>query len=315
MLQHTPPRKILLHIGWPKTGTTSLQKHVLNTLEEFRYLGIVPFSSGHNNAFAQLVYLVAYCSDEKFRALEGQVLHMVQEREKLLFGQVDWSVPAIISEESLLQPLLMPTDHLNHGYSVASLGRIVDRLAQLEQCWNVSFDLLLTERNPAELLHAYYAQCLHVLWRYNELRTFKGYIEVGSSNKPGKELGFHYLRPGVVPNAFREQFGLDRVFTIAMNELFSPGMVHLSKWHPGLPDVPLPQGKMENVRSLDKSVKVGHLRMSWRKPATFELKTFLREVRNMYLIRYGKITKLEVKIKMEEEDQQRLNALLTGGND
>ncbi|MBK7382269.1 MAG: hypothetical protein IPI81_02880 [Flavobacteriales bacterium] len=106
--------------------------------------------------------------------------------------------------------------------------------SKLEEYWNVSFDILITEREPLELLHAYYAQMYHILSNVSGLSTFKDYIQAGVSNEPSKDLGFRYLKPGVVTKAFVDGFGAERVFTIPMKELFEPGCVRLGLWHPFL---------------------------------------------------------------------------------
>lgn len=310
MNQYRTPRRILLHIGWPKTGTTTLQKHGLNRADGFRYLGKVPFAPGKAAMMFKLVHLVAYCSEEKFDSMQGQVLAGLQELEVGLFGDVDAAVPAIISEEGFLSALLKPSDHQHHGFSTASLRQMADRLARLQDLWNVSFEVLFTERDPMQLLHSYYAQLHHILTRFKGLGSFQEYIAVGTSDLPAQDLGFRYLRAGHVAAVIGDRLGADRVFAIAMQDLFTPGAIHLGRWHPDLKDIQLDPMSVENRRTVPGGYKVAHLRPLWVKKTAFRLGPFVNEVRSLYRIRHSEHKDLEVRIEATPADSDRLFAFL-----
>lgn len=239
--------------------------------------------------------------------MEQRVFHGIIEQERMLFGEIVPGVPAIISEEGFLSTLLKPSDHQHHGYSTASLQQITGRLAMLGERWNVQFEILITEREPMELLHAYYAQLFHIFRKFQGLDSFRNYIQSGTSDVPSKDLGFHYLKPGVVSNAFRERFGEEHVFTISMSDLFSPGKIHMNRWHPRLQDLELKESHVENRRTVAKKVKMAHFRPIWDKKASFKTFDFLRDVRWNYRIKYSDHDKLEVPIIITDEELGRLN--------
>ncbi|MBL0126375.1 MAG: hypothetical protein IPP83_02725 [Flavobacteriales bacterium] len=248
---------------------------MFKTVTGYRYLTKVSFDAEKERHFWELVYHVCYASAEKFESMNGRIFEDHLKFERGLFGDVDESVPFILSEEGFLSSLLKPSIHQHHGYSTASLRQLVDRLLKLEEYWNVSFDILITEREPLELLHAYYAQMYHILSNVSGLSTFKDYIQAGVSNEPSKDLGFRYLKPGVVTKAFVDGFGADRVFTIPMKKLFEPGCVRLGLWHPSLSDVPTGTQERENSRSVGKDTKITHRRPIWVKRKPFKLRPFL----------------------------------------
>ena len=136
-------RTIILHIGWPKTGTTTLQKHVLNKLTGFRYLGKTPFVGGKNKLTFDLVYFLAYASHERAEIGAMELYSALTKLEVELFGNVETSVPVVLSEEGVLSSLLKPSDHQHHGFSTASLEQIISWLLQLEKAWNASFHILV----------------------------------------------------------------------------------------------------------------------------------------------------------------------------
>ncbi len=307
---YSQQRRILLHIGWPKTGTTTLQKHGLNQLDGFRYLGKVPLVYEKNVLFFDLVHLVAYASEEKFEEVEESMFQRLIHLEKELFFEVDPSVPAILSEESFLSCLLKPSDHQHHGISTASLSGIIDRLSRIQVRWNVSFDFLITERDPFELLHSYYAQAYHIIRHFKGLGTFQGYIAIGTQGLASVDLGFRYLKPGMVTNSFAARFGRTHVHAIGMDELFSDGKMHLSKWYPDLPDFNLGEDQLENRRAVSKDTKIAHLRPYWVPRLPFHWRKFLSSVKAMYMVKHAHHKHLEVNIVARPNDHSRLQGFL-----
>lgn len=310
MSGYSQQRRILLHIGWPKTGTTTLQKHGLNRVSNYRYLGKVPLIYKKNIFFFDFVHLIAYASVEKFEEEQASMLQRMVDLEKELFQDVDPSIPAILSEESFLSCLLKPSDHQHHGISTASLSGIIDRFSRLQILWNVTFDFLITEREPFELLHSYYAQSYHIIRHFKGLDSFQGYIANGTRNSARIDLGFRYLKPGMVTDAFVERFGRTQVHTIGMHELFSSGKINLNIWHPTLPMLELGEGELENRRAISKDIKVAHLRPYWVPKTPFKLRKFLSIVKELYLVRHGSHEYLEVHIQGKSAEREKLQDFL-----
>ncbi len=299
-------RKILLHIGWPKTGTSTLQKHALNKIDGYRYLGKIPFQGGKNALCFNIVHLLAYAAIEKFHSTHEKVFSEMIALERSLYQNVDRSIPLIISEEGILSCLLKPSDHQHHGYSTASLSQIVARAKLLQELWNVSFEFLITERDQFEMLHAYYAQAHHIFKRFPGLGTFQRYISTGVQDLPGKDLGFRYLKDGLVIQAFKDGFGAEKVFNISMEQLFRPGQIHLELLHPELPCMQFRDSEIENKRSIAKNVKVTHARPAWVKKKPFKLSEFLRNVKLLYMQEYADHKKLEIMIVADERQERDL---------
>jgi hypothetical protein len=311
LMGYSTKRKVLLHIGWPKTGTTTLQSHSFKKVKDYRYLTKVSFNAEKERYLWELVYHLCYASEEKFRSMDRQVFEGLLGFEKELFGNVDESMPIILSEEGILSTLLKPSIHQHHGYSTASLSQIVDRIKRLEEHWNVSFDILICEREPIELLHSYYAQLHHIISKVNGLGTFRDYIRTGVADLPLKDLGFRYLKAGTVAKAFQDRLGVGRVFSISMKELFQPEVVRLGSWHPSLNDVTTEANERENIRSAGKNVKITHHRPIWVKSKPFALRPFLRDVKALYMARHAPHEKLEIMVEVRPEDKSRLTEFLS----
>lgn len=302
------PRKFLLHIGWPKTGTTTLQKHVWPRLPGHRYLGKAPFEGEKNGHAFRFVHLLAYASREKFRKDKMAMLVELEELEAKLYGGVDRKIPLLLSEEGVLGGLLKPSMHWHHGYSTASLEQMIERLRDFEESWGVQFEVLMAEREPIGLLHAYYAQAFHIIRQLRGLKTFQGYIRRGTGYDPRGDLGFHYLQPGYVQNQLGSAFGRERVHAIAMHELLDGSTIHLNRWYSDLDDFRLESEMRENSRSRGSDVKITHLRPLWEPKKPFRPIPFLRKTWGEYRRDHLDHSKLEMEIRMSEEDKQILAA-------
>lgn len=297
----------MLHIGWPKTGTTTLQKHVFPKLAGYRYLGTFPGDWTKSHCTTEMAHLLAFASVEKIHRLQAMLWESLRAKEIELFGTVDESIPLILSEEAILSSLLRVSDHHHHGYCTASLEQVLDRLLFLEESWNVSFDILLSERDPIEILHAFYAQLFFLFRTVSDLDSFPKYLATGLREHPMRDLGFAYLKPGYTLHRLHQRMGAERVFNIMMEDLFTPTMVRLNKWYPAFPDVPITAMQVENKRSLSNDTKLSHFRPIWVKRKPFHLKEFLRTVKRMYMEKHASHDKLEVPIILLDKDRKTLS--------
>ena len=301
---------MLLHVGWPKTGTSTLQKHVLSKVPGHRYLGKYPFNGEQNRHTFDLVYLLAYASKERFERSAGAVLEQLRKIEQERFGNVDPTLPMIISEEGILSALLKPSDHQHHGISTASWTQIVHRVDALEETWGMRIDLLMTQRDPIEVLHAYYAQMYHVFSRFPGMGNLRSYLSQGVAGSLHVDLGFENLIPGWLETIALQRQGIGRFYAIAMADLFEDRSIRLSAWHPTLQDMEVEGTEKENVRSREKGVKISHIHPIWQEARPFRIVDFLRRVRTMYRRLYLPHERLEVPIVLEAQDRNMIAAFL-----
>src|SRR5690606_2075365 len=165
----------------------------------------------------RVLFRSAYASRERFEETRMTLLEELESQERTLFGDVDPAIPWILSDEGILSSLLKPSLHQHHGYSTASLEQITERLLILEQEWQVTFDILLVERDPKEVLHAYYAQLYHLFNKIPGLKSFQDYVNTGTNAPSMQDLGFRYLRPGYTTGLLRKHLGAERIFSIQLD--------------------------------------------------------------------------------------------------
>lgn len=298
-------RKFILHCGWPKTGSTSLQRHVFPNLRGLRYAGKKPFSS--TRIFPEFTHLVCFASEAYFERNAGKFYESLTRWEAEKFGDVGLE-PLLFSDEAIFSSLIDPVDHGWRGVSVTSPALIATRLQRLESLWSVELSVLWVERDPADLLHSHYAQDYNVFAKIPAIDTLDKYIQLGLSQTDAVDLGFDSLRPDAVYEAFRKCFAESRLHRIEMSELFGPGYARLDRWYPfGVDRMPV---AAENVRSADASVKIAHHRPLWIGRSSFgtAVRKVAKGLRNDWLPHKY----LEVRITMSDQLRERIRSGIQG---
>lgn len=297
VIQMAEKRRFILHCGWPKTGSTSLQKHVFPNLKGIRYLGKTPFSE--TRIFPEFTHLVCFASDAYFEKNVDQFHDSIVRQEREKFGEIG-AEPLLFSDEAIFSSLLDPVDHGWRGISVTSPSLIAERLHKLESSWGIDLEILWVERDPADLLHSHFAQDYHVFEKIPAIDTLEKYIRLGLSPAGGVDLGFDSLRPNRLYDKVREYFAEAKLHRIDMPDLFGPGCAHLNRWFKGFGVDTVP-AQVENVRRAEQSAKIGHHRPLWIGRNRVSVQSVLQKIVNDLKVDYLPHKYLEVRITMSEQ--------------
>jgi hypothetical protein len=147
--------KILLHIGLPKTGTTTLQKEFFEKLDSVRYFG----SSNKKLDKKAFTVLKALLADDQL--IEDAKL--IIEEAKALFKNIIISDEALTLGKFMLRAKRWPV--LSNPYELAKRARLI--LGQVE--------VLIVLRNQADWLLSFHRQGLKT-GRYNEVDFSKWFL-------------------------------------------------------------------------------------------------------------------------------------------
>lgn len=174
-------RRIVLHPGFPKTGTSALQRHVFMGVgdEATAYLGVADSGArGTDNRFLRWRREMTGRRPVWFRPRAGfdELLRSHHLRGK-------WARTLVMSDELLLgQPLREALR--GRGVGGGSLDRVLERLrASLPR--DASIDVLLTIRRQEDLVPSFVAQAAQLMPDARH-RTLRHAIEV--LEHPGSEL-------------------------------------------------------------------------------------------------------------------------------
>ena len=140
-----PDMSVLLHIGSPKTATTSLQQFAFNSANGFYPLG--RFGAGHGECASELL-------NELIR--EGLFLHEADwERRKQDYAEevtnhlekaVDQGLRPVLSQEGIL--------------GRAGHGAVSERLRRLKWLFGDEAEVVMVIREQLALLKSYYSTCV-----------------------------------------------------------------------------------------------------------------------------------------------------------
>ncbi len=202
-------KRIVVHIGYPKTATTTLQRHYFSRLEDVNYLGIWNGSEKKFGIDPALVKILVMGGED----------WVEPNREKILefCGSLDGRV-AFLSRENILGTLFTPRIN-SYGF----LQRVT--APGCARCLRSFFDedhfdlnLVVTIRRQDDALPSQYAQSFaHVYSRIGPLSTFDKFINDILLNKESFiRAGYDYYK---TVSAFVDVFGKERV-TVIPFEMF-----------------------------------------------------------------------------------------------
>lgn len=181
--------KVFVHIGLPKTATTTLQKEVFPTLsnENICYLGVVqPRQADQRDELYVRVYGAVNSGTE------------LGETRSALLAKTASGTSIILSEET---------------FTVSSGGTAwrakLDNLAILLQ--GLDYVLIVTVREPTAALFSYYVE-LHERF----VRSKKSFLELASADE-SMEI-FHYEK---LSEALLQHFSRDRIFIQTFEDIVS----------------------------------------------------------------------------------------------
>lgn len=156
--------EVLIHVGYPKTATSALQKYLFPDIDAIDYLGKF---EGDENKFSisgieEALLLASTMSEEDFSNISLQGLKL--SGDKLV----------LISEEVLLFNIFRPTLWRSSRLGVVD---VVRNLRRIESEWGVCFSILLTIRDQVDMISSIYAQCYNSCYsRMPETVTFNDFF-------------------------------------------------------------------------------------------------------------------------------------------
>ncbi len=293
-------RKVFIHIGWPKAGSSTLQKQVFNKLDGFRYLGKTPFEAKKNNLTFNISYLLNYANENYFSDNLITVKDEILRHEKLLYGNINNDVPLIISEEGILTGLIRPVNYFHNGVGVSSPNKLFQRLSILQKTLNFDLQLLAVTRESSAILHSFYCQMYHELSLINRLNTFDKYIATGVSKNVRMDLGFSNLNNKKLQELASLHLN-QNIYFIEMKKLFIDDYVMLNEWHPDF-NSRIKITKKENVRADENNLKITHLRPIWIKKVSVKrlIKNLIRMIKKDFFPH--RLIKIKIKITKKQQD-------------
>jgi hypothetical protein len=157
-------RKVYLHIGLPKAGTTTLQIEVFPNFKNVRYLG--KFSENMTvlgNRFTpnSLSRFYAFCLHgiQNQESVFKEFNLYLEHTENTIYSGIDNSIPILLSEECFISSFFNPIYRNDrYGYTKPDFQKFIERLISFFDKYNYDLELLFVDRNPKDLLLSMYLE-------------------------------------------------------------------------------------------------------------------------------------------------------------
>jgi hypothetical protein len=157
-------RKFYLHIGLPKTGTTTLQVQHFPNYYNVRYLGNFEHNMGilgfkfKPNGLSRFYKYCIYGIGDELNAYEEFQFYL-KNTEKKNYKNINNKLPILVSEECFISRFFNPIYTLKkYGYIRPELPMFLNRLNKFFKVYNYDLHILFVERNLKDLLLSMYLE-------------------------------------------------------------------------------------------------------------------------------------------------------------
>jgi hypothetical protein len=244
--------RIVLHIGYPKTGTTTLQRHVLSRHSGLHYLG-----KPYNEAMRQWEKGLLMLDSIFFDPLLGEYRHTIDRALGAAGGR-----PVMISQEGFV----ISTRYLGHD-----LGRTARRLKAVFEGDNRELAVAVCIRNQADLLLSYFHQLAK-----GDQKDFDRFLEEALDCRPGDLDPDTLVYPPDPDVRFLDALFYDRVLGYYAS-LFGQKNIRILLFEDFLADQAGYLGRLSEFVGIDPSETVALAKGKHERPSTKDGGTYWRE--------------------------------------
>jgi hypothetical protein len=154
-MKNSQKRKFLIHIGFPKTATTMLQRQVFPYCHSYRYLGKYDGINDLNlfpvpNFIGRLAYGSELDLEFAFQKFDA----FIKNEEMRRYSTIDENIPILMSFETFTFVVFKPFN-FTMGVWGADPSRIFERLHRFGEKFGYDLRILLMERDEKEIIHKF----------------------------------------------------------------------------------------------------------------------------------------------------------------
>jgi hypothetical protein len=176
-------KKIVLHLGLPKTATTLLQKNVFSQLDShIDYLGVIqPRTVEQDRLFVEIMQAIKL----DLNSFTNQLDDLKKKLDSRIVGSAS---PFLLSDECICIDSLFDGGSTNWQEKFQRLGMIFE---------SYHLNILVTIRNPVSAVFSYYVEC------YQLLRSkYEGVVDFASKSNNARIYDYAYLDQ-IIEGAFK----------------------------------------------------------------------------------------------------------------
>lgn len=208
-------KKIIIHIGLPKTATTTIQENIFYKAHKkglIHYLGRAHAEEHYYPIEHEIINPILFFSDPKFEANKYQIKTKLES----IIHSINHET-IIISDE-----FLSSTDMRLHGYNTL---RTAQRLQFLFSKFNTEVVIVL--RNQYDMIHSAYVQSYYLQEQFSQTDTFDKFLDFNLNRFPKSD--FMILDYYTIISTYRKIFAPDKIHVLLFEDFKRNKRVFYSK--------------------------------------------------------------------------------------
>jgi hypothetical protein len=294
-------RKLIIHIGYPKAGSTSLQRHFFKKSKKVRYLGKDDGLGGEDKYLKPVFNFInnlAHSNEDSIDKLNLKFIQFIEDTEIARYGDTNTNIPILISFETFTAVLLKPFNL--GGLWVPDPKLLFKRLKKFGEKYKFDICLILIEREFKEFVHSWYAQHYYRFVKVPSVNTLQKFLR-GELEGDNINLGLKWFMKDKLYNLLIHIFEQEKVYRFDFDSLFkvqnSPDQLLFNElFGLKLSDYTF---NVENKREVSQYIKLADIRSPSENKKSFlnALKIAFKE----FKYHYYPSTKLQVPIIWDED--------------
>lgn len=211
--------EIKIHLGYPKTATTTLQKHFFPNIKDIQYIG------KHDNEGGLFDFDEKVVNDLIFKNPNKIDYENLREEFSKILNQNN----VVLSEESFTSNSLR-VSNIDGKDILPTQETIAKNIRTFFNTENFNVKILFTIRKQDEMITSQYAQSyVHYYSRYKESDSFAKFLNIYLDEKNKKHTFYETLDYFHVVGIYQKLFGKENVSVLVYEELQKTPQMFYSK--------------------------------------------------------------------------------------